>query len=391
MAEKKIKLAIINRSFWPVYPVIGEALLRFAESKASDYSVSVIMQDHAGIKVRLSEENRGDGVKFYPVKAWTTSSSGVSSRALDAVFFMLWVCLTLLWVRPKKIYVSTDPPVLVPFIVFMYCKLFGAKYIYHLQDIHPEAANVVIPVRKEIFKILIWMDSVVMRNAERLITITEEMAEHIRFRSGTGVPIEVLDNPAVSFDGIAVRKDRIAGFSFCGNAGRLQRVPLLINAIKSYIESGGNLHFSFAGSGVYSEDLKRLSVEYSQVKYFGLVSSRDAAQLSADYEWALLPIEDEVTRYAFPSKSSSYVLAGAKILAICGEGTSVAKWVKENHLGCAVQPSVEALVGAFFKIESSNLSYPFLDVEHAGLKERLDFDYFVQKLSAIVLRGRDES
>lgn len=36
MLEKPIKIAIINRSFWPVYPVIGESLLLFAEGAAKE-------------------------------------------------------------------------------------------------------------------------------------------------------------------------------------------------------------------------------------------------------------------------------------------------------------------------------------------------------------------
>ena len=43
-------LAILNRSFWPVYPVIGEALLRFAEKAADQNKIAVILQDHAGIR-----------------------------------------------------------------------------------------------------------------------------------------------------------------------------------------------------------------------------------------------------------------------------------------------------------------------------------------------------
>ena len=70
-----------------------------------------------------------------------------------------------------KVYVSR-PPVVVPFIVMTYSQLFGAEYIYHLQDIHPEGANAVIPVNKWIYKLLLKMDALSMRKAARLITIT---------------------------------------------------------------------------------------------------------------------------------------------------------------------------------------------------------------------------
>lgn len=382
------KLVIVNRSFWPVYPVIGEALLRFAEqAAANNISVSVILQDHADIRSRLAEENRGKGVSFFPVKAWTSSSSSVLARIADAVFFMLWVLCALLWLRPNKVYVSTDPPVVVPFIVMVYCRLFRVEYIYHLQDIHPEAADVVVPVQRWVFKLLRWADVLVMKRAAQLITITEQMAEYIRKRSSTSAPIHVLENPAVSFESIELREAKLPGFSFCGNAGRLQRIPLLISAIDKYLSSGGSLKFAFAGGGVYSDQLRTLSEKYENVSYHGLVSARDAAQINADYEWAILPIVDEVTHFAFPSKSSSYVFSGAKILAICGKETSVSRWVVENSLGVAVPPDIDAVVSAFCEVERSNYFSLGIDMERVRLKKALHFDSFVFRLGRVLLGG----
>ncbi|CAN0575135.1 unnamed protein product, partial [Ectocarpus sp. 12 AP-2014] len=252
-------VAIINRSFWPIYPVIGEALLRFAEQLSESQSVSVIMQDHADVRKHLSEKSRGARVEFFPGKAWSSSSSGILVRALDSVYFMCWVVFALLRTRPKTVYVSTDPPVLVPFAVMVYCRIFGARYVYHLQDIHPEAASVVMRVQPLVYRLLRWMDCVTMRRAQRLITITEEMAAQIRSRSRTRVPIHVLSNPAVSFDRVVPRENRIRGFSFCGNAGRLQRMPLLLESITHYLDSGGSLRFAFAGGGVFAPDLKSLA------------------------------------------------------------------------------------------------------------------------------------
>lgn len=381
-----MKVAIINRSFWPIYPVIGEALLRFAEGAANQgHSVSVIMQDHSGIKSRLAEAGRGKGVRFYPAKAFTTSASGVLLRACEAFFFMFWVLAVLLWVRPSKVYVSTDPPVVVPFIVMLYSRLFGAEYIYHLQDIHPEAANVVIPVNKWVYKILLKMDVLSMRKAKCLITITEQMAAEIRSRSGTTVPVHVLDNPAVSFEGINTTKPKVAGFSFCGNAGRLQRIPLMLEAIENYFERGGQLEFTFAGGGVYADRLQAFADKFPNFHYLGLVSPKEAAQVNANYTWALLPIEDDVTRFAFPSKSSSYVFSGANILAICGKQTGVAQWVQDNQVGLVVKPEVEAVVAAFFDIEKGLYHGVSDDASRESLKAKLRFEVFIEALGKIVL------
>jgi hypothetical protein len=115
-----------------------------------------------------------------------------------------------------------------------------------------------------------------------------------------------------------------------------------------------------------------------------LVSATEAAQLNADYEWALLPIEDDVTRYAFPSKSSSYVFSGAFILAVCGEHTSVARWVISRRLGAVVEPSTAALVNAFQKIESGETDTVELDGDRAELKDQLSFERFVENLENVI-------
>jgi glycosyltransferase involved in cell wall biosynthesis len=378
-------IVIINRSFWPIYPVIGEALLRLAEKLSVSHSVSVILQDHVGIRQHLAEKGRGEGVEFFPGKAWSISSSGILVRALDTVYFMCWVVITLLRTRPQVIYVSTDPPVLIPFVVMIYARLFRAHYIYHLQDIHPEAASVVVRVQPLLFRLLRWMDCVTMRRAQALITITDEMAEEIRQRSGTKALIHVISNPAVSFDQVIPRLQRVRGFSFCGNLGRLQRIPLMIESITEFLKTGGKLRFAFAGGGLFSSDMAALAKRYDQVEYLGKISATDAAQLNCDYEWALLPIEDEVTRYAFPSKSSSYVFSGAAVIAVCGEDTSVARWVSGNRLGVVVPPTLEAIVETFRAVEKGEISFGSFSEDRSSLKQALSFEQFLQRLDEYIV------
>lgn len=386
MPEKPVKISIINRSFWPLYPVIGEALLQFAEGAAKrGFFVSVFMQDHVGIKGKLAENSRGKGVRLYPSKAFTTSASGISFRIFDAFFFMICVMLGLLWVRPKKVYVSTDPPIVVPFVVMLYSQLFAAEYTYHIQDIHPEATNVIIPVNKWIYKLLLKMDALSMRKATRLITITNQMVTEIRLRSQTKAEIHVLPNPSVSFDFVDISKPKAPGFSFCGNAGRMQRIPLMLSAIETYFKRGGRLDFTFAGGGVYANHLKEFSKKYPKFHYRGFVSSTEAAQINADYKWALLPIEDQITRFAFPSKSSSYILSGANILAVCSEETSVAQWVNTNRLGLVAKPDLEALVTTFFDIENGAFQDLTDKESRDAQKEALSFEVFIEALNRVIL------
>jgi len=374
-------LLIVNRSFWPVYPVIGEGLLRVAESFASSKKVAVILQDHANINKNLKEFKRGAGVNFFPIRALSNSSSSLVIRVLDSIFFTLWIFFCLIRTRPKNIYVSTDPPILVPFIIAIFSKIMNFKYIYHLQDIHPEASNVVLKINKSLFSLLKKMDNFTMTRASMLITLNEEMKIEILNRINIQKEIVIIENPSIPFN-IDISLEKKKGFSFTGNIGRLQRIPLLINAITEYRQRGGSLEFAFAGSGVFSDQIFELSKNISLIKNHGLVTSEQAGSISSEYEWALVPIEDEVTRYAFPSKISSYIYSGAKILAICGDETSVAKWVKTNQVGIVVKPTVDAVVDIFFKIEKSKINADFIDLDRKELKKNLHMDRFVKNIKS---------
>lgn len=381
MFAKKTDLAIVNRGFWPQSQVIGESLLQLAESVGRRKKVVVITQSGGRLKERLAGARRGEGVRMLDCLSRSDSSTGLVKRSLDAVVFMLWTFYCLVRSRPEAVYVSTNPPVLVPFIVFVYSKLFGARYCYHLQDIHPEAANIVVKLHPLVFKVLQKLDSIAMRNADSLITLSEDMKTCILARSQTQAPIHLLDNPAfevASTDPASRTKDLV----FCGNAGRLQRIPLLLDAIAAYLDQGGKLNFCFVGAGVFAPKIKELAERYESVTYLGFLPAAEAAEVVNQHRWALLPIDDEVTRYAFPSKSSSYVVSHCRILAICSRETSVARWVEENGIGHGCAPEKHEIVAAFRKIEAEG---------HVGehivsevLEKKLDIGYFITRVAEIM-------
>ena len=80
-----------------------------------------------------------------------------------------------------------------------------------------------------------------IRNASSVITITKTMKDEISKRSKTKSKIYLLDNPTVTKAGLS--KSKICGFVFSGNAGKLQRIPLLLESINKYKEQGGLLPF----------------------------------------------------------------------------------------------------------------------------------------------------
>lgn len=352
------KVAIVSRSFWPENPAIGEALLLLSESLTKHSQPIVITQVTKDFDDKLKVLGRGEQVMFSTLPSFTNSSSRLILRIIELLFFTSFVFISLSWHRPSKVYVATNPPIFTPLAVRWYCLLFNKEYVYHLQDIHPEATHVITGKTNWLTRFLLKIDAKTTENAAVVITLTEQMKSYIIQRISKPCSITLLDNPSVQGqeNNSKTELERVKGFVYCGNAGRLQRIPLLVNAIEEYIKLGGQLPFVFAGGGIYTSAIEKLAVKFNQVSYLGVLPAEEASNLLSCYSFGLLPIEDEVTQYAFPSKSSSYVFSGCNVVAICGDNTSVSNWVRSNNLGFVSEPNIESIVELFFELENNELS-----------------------------------
>lgn len=377
----KINIAIINKAFWPESPAIGASLLQVAERLSVDNNVVVITQTKLDLRELLSE--RGSRVRSKYMRCRTNSNSGLILRGLESILFMFWVVYSLFQCRPQKVYVSTNPPIFVPLVAAIYCRIFRAKLVYHLQDIHPEATNTVIPMNKYLFCILQFFDNFSVKSSSVVITLTQEMKDYISKRSkGKQVKVVLCSNPGIdNSNGNVVKCDDIV---FCGNMGRVQCIPLLVESISRYIESGGRLKFTFIGDGYFSAKVEKLSFQYDSVSFLGYKEPVEASEIVSRHRWALLPIEDEITKFAFPSKSSSYVMLGCNILAICSNTTSVSSWVNQYKLGLSIEPNYESVVKSFFKLErNEDLFNKILEVDELLLND-LRYETHVKNIAGIL-------
>ena len=386
MSSKVEKIAIVSRSFWPENPAIGEALLLLAESLSKEAKPVVLTQVNKGFAKKLKKAGRGQDVKFATLPAFTDSSSPMILRVSELLLFTGFTFTSLVWHQPDKVYVATNPPVFTPLAVRWYCELFNKKFVYHLQDIHPEITSIVTGKNNFLTRMLERIDTKTIVKATTVITLTEQMQSYISKRTAKNLNIKLLPNPSVQ-DSKQVNSDieRIKGFVFCGNAGRLQRIPLLINSIKRYIQEDGKLPFVFAGGGIYSEAIQELADQHHNVSYLGVLTAHEASNLLNQYGFGLMPIEDEVTKYAFPSKSSSYIFSGCQVIAVCGKDTSVADWVDSHQLGYVAEPNIESLVTLFHDLEKSPISE--LNITDELLKE-LTPQYHADSLKSIIMQGK---
>ena len=385
MSSKKEKIAIVSRSFWPVNPAIGEALLLLSESLSEEAQPLVITQVNKGFFKTVKKAERGAGVDFSTLPALTDSSSHMVLRVSELLLFTGFTFSSLVFHRPDKVYVATNPPVFTPLAVRWYCKIFNKNYVYHLQDIHPEIMSIATRKNSIVTKIIAAIDTKTITEASKVITLTEQMKSYIVKRVNKSIPITLLSNPSIqSLDqNHNIKIERKKGFVYCGNAGRLQRIPLLVESIERYINEGGQLPFVFAGGGIHSGAIQQLANQFENVSYLGVLPAFEASNLLRQYSFGLMPIDDEVTKYAFPSKSSSYIFSGCQIIAICGKDTSVYDWVNNNELGYVAEPTIESLVELFHKLERKSLSEFTIS---ANILKELTPQYHASELKKIIMQ-----
>ena len=92
----------------------------------------------------------------------------------------------------------------------------------------------------------------------------------------------------------------------------------------------------------------------------------------ADADFAIVSLQRKVVRYAFPSKTMTYLAVGTPVLVMVEGDSELANFVSSNSLGHVVGPSDTKGIYDFFRALSENKIH--FDKQHI-------IDTFEQELS----------
>ena len=127
----------------------------------------------------------------------------------------------------------------------------------------------------------------------------------------------------------------------------------------------------------------------STVSFLGKLSAFEASKVIQNSKKALLPIDDEICKFAFPSKASSYVKLGKPLVGICGKNTSVGVWINKFHLGHLVSPDIVSLREFFdtddCKINDKIKISGYSKIAPPKLDRELDIKYFTTTMTEIIV------
>jgi glycosyltransferase involved in cell wall biosynthesis len=237
--------------------------------------------------------------------------------------------------------VVTNPP-LLPFVIWLVCKLRGAKFVLRIDDVYPDMLNVAGMLKTGSFTYRVFekLNSWVYRGAEQIVVLGRDMRSLVLKKLGNQGHdrVHVIPNWAES-DSISpcrrednpllqeLRLEDKFVVQYAGNMGYSHDIESLVEAAKILSENP-RIHFLFIGSGVKREWLEE------QIKTYRLTN---------------VTLLDRR-----PSRAYNIMATGKPIIAMGDETSELALVIQEKKIGWIVPPGeVSVFVNAVLEAESN--------------------------------------
>lgn len=353
-----MKVTLIHRYFWPDKAPYAQMLFSIAKGLAdSKMDVSILTSmpsHHIDASDKTPNKQSVEGFSIRRVGLLPEPGRNLILRAVNTCLFALRVFINLMLSKNDIVMVATTPPVIMGMVVRWASKLKKFRYIYHCQDLHPEAMSVIgLKHDSFLYRLLNNIDKENVVGANKVIVLSEDMKITLAKR---GIPIDntsILNNfifkelNADEHQKNLLNKDYF-NILFAGNLGKFQGLEHLIDAAWITRENP-RIRYILVGDGVEREKLEnRASPLVGQTVFFyGHVPVTKALQFMAEANLGLIMLNAGVIEYAYPSKTMMYLSMGLPLLVSVEKESSLAKMVTQNGFGISSEPeNPEALAEA---------------------------------------------
>ena len=156
--------------------------------RAAGYEVSVICPKR---KDTAASHEVIDGIHIYrhPLPIEANGALGYALEYATALFFEFVLSLKVLWQRGFDVLQACNPPDTI-FLIGGFYKLFGKRFVFDQHDINPELYEAKFGRRDFFWRMMIWLERLSFRTADRSIA-TNESYRRIAIERGGMAPDRV--------------------------------------------------------------------------------------------------------------------------------------------------------------------------------------------------------
>jgi colanic acid biosynthesis glycosyl transferase WcaI len=330
------------------------ALCEFMRARGDDVSMVTTFpyypswEKQSGDRGRLYRTDQINGVSIH--RCWHFVPKRVSplKRIFHEGSFIFTSTLRVLSLPRADVYVLVSPPLLLGVAGWLAGKIKGAPFVFHVQDMQPDAAIGLGMLKASWFtRALYWLESFAYRHAARVSGITRGMLKSFR---GKGVPESKLvyfpNAIALDYGGPPPERGefrRRNGFApeeflavYAGNLGMKQGLDVLLEAAPLLRDP--RIRIVICGDGARRESLVQRVRELKLPKVSILPFQADYRGLLADADVCFITQQAGAGNAFFPSKLLGLLAESKPIITVAAPECELALSLAEGKFGANVPP-----------------------------------------------------
>jgi len=286
-------------------------------------------------------------------RCWHFVPARVSAwkRIVHEATFVLTSTIRILALKRPDAYVIVSPPLLLGTAAWFVGKLKHAPFVFHVQDLQPDAAVGLGMLKTGLFtRGLYWLEAFAYKHATRVSGISEEILDAFRHK---GVP----ESKLILFPNSIALPERAEipplgrfrakhGYSpneflaiYAGNLGIKQGLHLLLDTAE-LLRSDKHIRIVIAGDGAAREILEQDARErgLANVSMLPLQFGTDYKELLVDADVSLITQQSGSGNAFFPSKLLVTLAHSSPVVTVADEDSALARVVAEGQFGENIAP-----------------------------------------------------
>jgi glycosyltransferase involved in cell wall biosynthesis len=201
----------------------------------------------------------------HPLPPEAKGAFGYFREYFAALFWEFFLSWKIYFKKRFHVIQGCNPPDLI-FIVALFFKLFGVKYVFDHHDINPELYIAKYNKKGLFYRFLLWAERLTFMTADHSISTNESYRE-IAITRGKMPPQKVtvvrsgpkLDRLKITPGNQKYKKGRKYLVGYVGVIGEQEGLDLLLESAKSITLQRRDIQFAIVGGGTDLEKLKKMS------------------------------------------------------------------------------------------------------------------------------------
>lgn len=361
-----MKILLIHRYFWPDTPPYASMLRSIAKRLVEQGHEVVVLSSQPSYKLKAQQDKQlpvetVDGMEVHRISLFREKGRNVLFRLFNMIYFPLRVFIFSIFKgKFNVIMASTAPPVVVGLAAAISAKVTGAKFFYHCMDIHPEIGRISGEFKNPyVFKFLRKLDVISCNLASNVIVLSDDMKKSLSSRAGYYKKnIKIINNFSMpshcanmDVDSELLKQPDRFRIIFAGNIGRFQGLEVFIDILKKMLHIP-QIELVFIGEGGALDSIKERAADMSNVHFFPHQSVNVARKMIADADLGIVSLSPRVYKYAYPSKTMTYLEEGCPLLVSVEHDSELVSLIESSNIGIWVDlqqlDSVVATIKALY-------------------------------------------